>query len=196
MLGQLPLPVLRRSYLRWPVAGAGRAAPTVARAERRPPRAPAQRPSRSRSRTSARSSSTARAEPCTSSRRTRERRARAMARARARGLRLPRPVHRSRRRRVGFEARHHEARDGTTEVTYHGHPLYTFAGDSAPGQTTGQGATTSVPSVRALGGRHSDRVRPVAIDRQCHARRRSHDVRRTDEADVSASDNPDHKDLT
>jgi predicted lipoprotein with Yx(FWY)xxD motif len=30
-------------------------------------------------------------------------------------------------------------RDGTTGVTYNGHPLYTFSGDSADGQTLGQG---------------------------------------------------------
>jgi len=29
-------------------------------------------------------------------------------------------------------------RDGTTEVTYGGHPLYDYAGDIKPGDTTGQ----------------------------------------------------------
>lgn len=30
-------------------------------------------------------------------------------------------------------------KDGGTEVTYKGHPLYYYAGDSGPGSTTGQG---------------------------------------------------------
>lgn len=29
--------------------------------------------------------------------------------------------------------------DGTTQVTYHGHPLYYYEGDAQPGDTTGQG---------------------------------------------------------
>jgi predicted lipoprotein with Yx(FWY)xxD motif len=32
-------------------------------------------------------------------------------------------------------------RDGRLQVTYHGHPLYRFAGDTKPGQTSGEGLT-------------------------------------------------------
>ncbi len=31
------------------------------------------------------------------------------------------------------------AADGSTQVTFYGHPLYSFAGDAAPGDTNGQG---------------------------------------------------------
>ena len=31
--------------------------------------------------------------------------------------------------------------DGTTQVTYNGHPLYTYVGDSAPGQANGEGSS-------------------------------------------------------
>ena len=30
--------------------------------------------------------------------------------------------------------------DGSTQLTFHGHPLYTFVGDTAPGQAKGNGA--------------------------------------------------------
>jgi predicted lipoprotein with Yx(FWY)xxD motif len=31
--------------------------------------------------------------------------------------------------------------DGTTQVTYNGHPLYSFVGDNQPGDTNGEGST-------------------------------------------------------
>jgi predicted lipoprotein with Yx(FWY)xxD motif len=43
--------------------------------------------------------------------------------------------------------------DGATEVTYNGHPLYTYAGDSAPGQTSGQGLDDYGAEWYALSGR-------------------------------------------
>jgi predicted lipoprotein with Yx(FWY)xxD motif len=33
--------------------------------------------------------------------------------------------------------------DGTTQATYNGHPLYTYAGDTAPGQAKGNGLNVS-----------------------------------------------------
>jgi predicted lipoprotein with Yx(FWY)xxD motif len=31
--------------------------------------------------------------------------------------------------------------DGRTQITYNGHPLYTYSGDHKPGDTNGQGLT-------------------------------------------------------
>jgi predicted lipoprotein with Yx(FWY)xxD motif len=33
--------------------------------------------------------------------------------------------------------------DGTTQASYDGHPLYTYAGDTAPGQAKGNGLNVS-----------------------------------------------------
>jgi predicted lipoprotein with Yx(FWY)xxD motif len=33
--------------------------------------------------------------------------------------------------------------DGSTQATYNGHPLYTYVGDSAPGQAKGNGLNLS-----------------------------------------------------
>ena len=33
--------------------------------------------------------------------------------------------------------------DGATQATYNGHPLYTYTGDSAPGQAKGNGLNVS-----------------------------------------------------
>jgi predicted lipoprotein with Yx(FWY)xxD motif len=42
--------------------------------------------------------------------------------------------------------------DGTTQVTYAGHPLYTFSGDKKPGDATGQGSSAFGGSWTALKG--------------------------------------------
>jgi predicted lipoprotein with Yx(FWY)xxD motif len=43
--------------------------------------------------------------------------------------------------------------DGSLQVTYNGMPLYTFVGDSGPGQATGQGvANFSIATATATGG--------------------------------------------
>ena len=44
------------------------------------------------------------------------------------------------RRREGGDLGTITRSDGTKQVTYNGHPLYYFVGDSGPGQTTGQGS--------------------------------------------------------
>ena len=48
----------------------------------------------------------------------------------------PAAVHGAKASLVGVTRRS----DGTTQVTYDGHPLYRYAGDSRPGETNGQGS--------------------------------------------------------
>ena len=45
--------------------------------------------------------------------------------------------------------------DGATQLTFHGHPLYTFTGDTSPGQARGNG-------VNAFGGLWHEAPRPAA----------------------------------
>jgi predicted lipoprotein with Yx(FWY)xxD motif len=60
----------------------------------------------------------------------------------------------------GIEAGTTPRSDGRPEVTYNGHPLYTYTGDSKPGDVNGQGLTAFgaawfalSPSGSASGGR-------------------------------------------
>ena len=48
-----------------------------------------------------------------------------------------------RRSRRDRDPGHHHQVNGTTQATYDGHPLYTYVGDTAPGQDKGNGLNLS-----------------------------------------------------
>ena len=50
---------------------------------------------------------------------------------------------RDRRRWRHGQARHDQRSDGSAQATYNGHPLYTYIGDTSPGQAKGNGLNLS-----------------------------------------------------
>ena len=69
-----------------------------------------------------------------------------------------------RRRRHGLEARHDQAQRRHRQVTYAGHPLYTYTADKKPGEANGNDITPSAPS-----GTRCSAARAEGTGRESHA---------------------------
>jgi predicted lipoprotein with Yx(FWY)xxD motif len=61
-------------------------------------------------------------------------------------------------------------KDGKLQVTYHGHPLYRFSGDTGAGQTTGEGLTDFGGRWYAVSAAGSAVVKSAASSHRVHAR--------------------------